>query len=102
MPEARALGALDARHPGNLSILLPGADSDALIGSLQPGVAVATGAACSSGIPSPSHVLLAMGLSVEDANSVLRFGLGRTTTEQDVEEAASRVAQAWARIRETS
>lgn len=102
VPEARALGALDARHPGNLSILLPGADSDALIGSLQPGVAVATGAACSSGIPSPSHVLLAMGLSVEDANSVLRFGLGRTTTEQDVEEAASRVAQAWARIRETS
>jgi cysteine desulfurase len=102
VPAARALGAPEARHPGNLSILLPGADSDALVGSLQPGLAVATGAACSSGTPSPSHVLIAMGLSGEEANSVLRFGLGRTTTEEDVEEAAWRVAQAWARIRETS
>ncbi|HJU16364.1 MAG TPA: cysteine desulfurase family protein [Stellaceae bacterium] len=102
VPGARVLGAPEARHPGNLSILLPDADADALIGSLQPGLAVATGAACSSGTPSPSHVLLAMGLSGEEANSVLRFGLGRTTVEEDVEEAAWRVARAWARVRETS
>lgn len=95
VPKGRALGALDARHPGNLSVLLPGADADALVGSLQPGLAVATGAACSSGTLSPSHVLLAIGLSGDDANSVLRFGLGRATTEQDVEEAAWRVTQAY-------
>jgi cysteine desulfurase len=96
---ARVLGAPEARHPGNLSMLFAGIDADALVGSLQPGLAVATGAACSSGTPSPSHVLLAMGLSRDDAGSVVRFGLGRATVQADVEEAAARVAAAYARLR---
>lgn len=99
VPEAQALGAPEARHPGNLSVLFPGCDADALIGSLQPQFAVAAGAACSSGMPSPSHVLLAMGLSHDDAGSVVRFGLGRATVPADVEEAAARVAAAYARLR---
>lgn len=98
VPEARVLGAPEARHPGNLSILFAGVDADALVGSLQPDLAVATGAACSSGTPSPSHVLLAMGLSRGDAGSVVRFGLGRATAQADVEEAAARVAAAYARL----
>ena len=96
VPGARVLGATDARHPGNLSMLFPNMDADALVGSLQPDLAIATGAACSSGTPSPSHVLLAMGLSSEEANSVARFGLGRGTVLADVEEAASRVVTAYA------
>ena len=97
-PAARVLGALEARHPGNLSMLFPGVDADALVGSLQPNLAVATGAACSSGTPSPSHVLLAMGLSRKDAGSVVRFGLGRATVPTDVEDAAVWVAAAYARL----
>jgi cysteine desulfurase len=96
---ARVLGAPEARHPGNLSVLFAGIDADTLGGSLQPGLAVATGAACSSGTPSPSHVLLAMGLSRDDAGSVVRFGLGRATVQADVEEAAARVALAYASLR---
>jgi cysteine desulfurase len=98
VPNARVLGALEARHPGNLSMLFVGVDADALVGSLQPGLAVATGAACSSGTPSPSHVLLAMGLSGDDAGSVVRFGIGRATLPVDVDEAAARVAVAYARL----
>ncbi|GAA0575941.1 cysteine desulfurase NifS [Craurococcus roseus] len=94
VPGARVLGAPGARHPGNLSVLFPGCDADALVGSLQPGLAVATGAACSSGTPSPSHVLLAMGLSVGEANSVVRFGIGRGNTEGEVEHAARVVGRA--------
>ncbi len=99
VPGARVLGAPEARHPGNLSVLFAGIDADALVGSLQPGLAVATGAACSSGTPSPSHVLLAMGLSRDDAGSVVRFGLGRATVQADVEEAAARVAMACGSLR---
>jgi cysteine desulfurase len=99
LPRVRVLGSLNARHPGNLSVLFAGVDADALVGSLQPGLAVATGAACSSGTPSPSHVLLAMGLSRDEAGSVVRFGLGRATVQADVDEAAARVAVACASLR---
>jgi cysteine desulfurase len=94
VPRARVLGAPEARHPGNLSMLFDGMDADVLVGSLQPDLAVATGAACSSGMPSPSHVLLAIGLSGEEAASVIRFGLGRGTNEGEVERAACLIAMA--------
>lgn len=100
VPGARFLGDPFARHPGNLSVLFPGFDADALVGSLQPGIALATGSACSSGALSPSHVLLAMGLPPDNAGSVVRFGLGRATVPADVEDVAERVAAACARLQE--
>ena len=48
-------------------------------------MAVSTGSACRAGVPQPSHVLLAMGLSDEEARGALRFSLGHTTTDDDVD-----------------
>lgn len=98
VPGAHVLGAAGERHPGNLSIRLPGCDADALVGSLQPLLSVATGSACSSGVPAPSHVLVAIGLTSEQAGEVLRIGLGRGTTEEEVERAAALVAEAADRL----
>ena len=63
-------------------------------------LAVSSGAACSSTDPSPSHVLLALGLSEDLARSTLRFGLGRFNTMAEVESAAETVAAAVTRLRE--
>jgi cysteine desulfurase len=57
------------------------------------GFAVSTGAACSSGRLEPSHVLLAMGISMEDARSTIRISLGRFTTAAEIESAAAAIAR---------
>ena len=68
------------------SLLLPGTDGETLLMSLDmDGFAVSTGAACSSGSPEPSPVLLAMGLSRDEAQCSLRVGLGWSNTREDVE-----------------
>lgn len=72
-------GDLHRRHPGNLSITFPGIDAKALIGKLQPNIAISTGSACTSGTYEPSHVLCAIGLSTKDADSTIRISLGRPT-----------------------
>ena len=66
------------------------------------GLAVSTGAACSSGAIEPSHVLTAMGLSPDIARASLRFSLGKQNTEDDVEFALALVPQTVARLRELS
>ena len=76
------------RHPGNLSVSFHGYDAHELIGMMQPNLAVSTGSACSSGIPEPSHVLRAIGLSGDQAESTIRFGIGRFSSEEDVIAAA--------------
>jgi cysteine desulfurase len=74
--------------PGCLSITLPSLDAaDLLLG--LPDLALSTGSACHSDAAEPSHVLLAMGRSVEEAHATLRFGLGRTTMAEEVERAAA-------------
>ncbi|MFF8284806.1 cysteine desulfurase family protein [Streptomyces albus] len=79
-----------ARLPGVTSITFPGLPADAVLAAM-PHVAASDGSACSSGAPSPSHVLLAMGRSREDADSTIRLSLGHATTEQDIERAAEAV-----------
>ena len=79
-------GALgDHRHPGNANIRFDGFDARDILGSLQPQLAASTGAACASGIPEPSHVLRAMGLTDEQSNASIRFSFGRYTTDEDIE-----------------
>ena len=73
IPDLQVNGAMDPRHPGNISIRLPGIDADVLAARLQPGVAVARGSACTSGQPEPSHVLRAIGLTAKGAGSCLRL-----------------------------
>ena len=84
----------DRRHPGNANIRFEGYSAQDILGSLQPKLAASTGAACASGIPEPSHVLRAMGLSEEQAQSSIRFSFGRFTTENDVRHAADLVRDA--------
>ena len=87
-----AMGNL--RHPGNANLRFDGLAAQDILGALQPRVAASTGAACTSGIPEPSHVLRALGLSAEQADCSIRFSFGRFTTDEELREAASLVSTA--------
>jgi cysteine desulfurase len=93
-------GTLDARLPGNLNVSFPGVDGEALLVSLSEDVAVSSGAACTAA--EPSHVLKALGRSTDLALASLRFGLGRWTTEGEVDDVATRVGQVVGRLRAMS
>ncbi len=74
------------RLPGNAHFSFPGCEGDSLLLLLDArGVEVSTGSACSSGVARPSHVLLAMGADEERARASLRFSLGHTSTQADVD-----------------
>ncbi|MDQ1662519.1 MAG: cysteine desulfurase [Blastococcus sp.] len=74
------------RLPGNAHLSFPGAEGDALLMLLDArGVECSTGSACSAGVARPSHVLLAVGADTDRARSSLRFTLGHTSTERDVD-----------------
>ncbi|MFM7062394.1 MAG: cysteine desulfurase family protein [Actinomycetes bacterium] len=76
----------DERLPGNVHLSFPGCEGDMLLMLLDAaGIDCSTGSACTAGIPEPSHVLLAMGSTTAQARSSLRFSLGESTTEADVD-----------------
>lgn len=93
-------GSMTARLASNLSLTFPGVDADHLVGSLQPAIAVSTGSACSAGMTQPSHVLRAIGLSEQDASSVIRVGFGRFNTVDEIESAARDIGQRAALLRD--
>ena len=100
VPEARLNGDPVRRLPGNAHLTFPGCEGDALLMLLDArGIECSTGSACNAGVPQASHVLLAMGLSEEDARSSLRFSLGHTSTEADVDALAAAIAPAVERAR---
>jgi cysteine desulfurase len=86
-----ATGAWEAgdgtrRLPGNAHLLVPGCEGDSLLYLLDAaGVECSTGSACQVGVPRPSHVLLAMGLTRDRARGALRLTLGHTSTDADVD-----------------
>lgn len=86
------------RLAGNLNLTFAGIDGEALMMSMKD-LAVSSGAACTSANPEPSHVLVALGLSLDEARSSLRFGLGRFTTDEEIAFAADAVAGAVAKLR---
>ncbi|MFI7525835.1 cysteine desulfurase family protein [Nocardia salmonicida] len=74
------------RLPGNAHFTFPGCEGDSLLMLLDAaGIECSTGSACNAGVASPSHVLIAMGVQPWQARSSLRFTLGHTSTEADVE-----------------
>ena len=101
LDQVRVNGALAARLPGNLNVTFGWVAADSLLMAL-PDLALSTGSACSSAESKPSHVLTAMGRSLEEARSSVRFGLGRFTTAEEVEYAAARVIEAVGRLRALS
>lgn len=92
-------GTLDARLPGNLNVSFEGIDGEALLVSLDD-IAVSSGAACTAA--EPSHVLVALGVSKDRALASLRFGLGRTTTTDEVDYAAVKISAVVSRLRSMS
>jgi len=94
-------GGMKHRLPGNLNIRFGGVDSDSLLMGIND-IAVSTGAACTAAKIEPSYVLKAMGLTDEQANSTLRFGIGRFNTEAEIDYAAERVIDTVKKLRELS
>lgn len=78
-------GDWSTRLAGNAHLLVPGCEGDSLLYLLDAaGIACSTGSACQAGVPQPSHVLLAMGLSEREARGALRLTLGHTSVPGDV------------------
>jgi cysteine desulfurase len=79
-------GHASDRLPNSLSVVVPDvAGDDVVIGLDLEGIACSTGSACTSGSSEPSHVLSAMGYPPSEARGSLRFSLGRTTTDDDID-----------------
>ena len=87
VPDAVLNGADgQGRLAGNAHFTFPGCEGDALLMLLDAaGIDCSTGSACSAGVPEPSHVLLALGVDARTARCSLRFSLGRTSTQEDVD-----------------
>ncbi len=80
----RVNGTMSSRLPNNLNLAFEGVDGEGLLTAMEE-VALSSGSACSSAEIEPSHVLKAIGLSDELTSGSIRFGLGRWTTEDDVD-----------------
>jgi cysteine desulfurase len=88
------------RLPGNAHFSFLGCEGDALLLLLDArGIACSTGSACTAGVAEPSHVLLAMGADEARARGSLRFSLGHTTTQADVDALGAAIGEAVARAR---
>jgi cysteine desulfurase len=86
----RVNGSMSSRLPHNLHVSFDRVEGESLLMALGD-LAVSTGSACSSGSQAPSHVLQAIGAVGEGAGASVRFGLGRTTTDADIDFAIDRV-----------
>jgi cysteine desulfurase len=91
-------GDRTSRLSGNLHISIPGIPNHAIIARVRHQLAISTGAACSSGVETPSHVLTALGLPSELIEGSLRIGLGKFTTESDITKAAELLTNAVAQV----
>ncbi|UPT65842.1 MAG: aminotransferase class V-fold PLP-dependent enzyme [Sphingobacteriales bacterium JAD_PAG50586_3] len=91
-------GDIHNRLPNTLNIQIEGIKSEKLI-TRVPQLAMATGSACTSALPQPSHVLMAMGLTEEQAYSSLRLSIGRFTTEEEIEQTALLLSEAIIKLR---
>ncbi len=86
VPRVKLNGPRDERLPNTLNVTLPGYRGESVVIALdQRGIALSSGSACRAGSPDPSHALLAMGMSEEDAHCALRFSLGRDNTDEDID-----------------
>ncbi|MBP3947695.1 cysteine desulfurase [Corynebacterium sp. Marseille-P3884] len=106
IPDARAtvLGREGVQVlPGHAHLIFPGANGDAMIMLLDSqGIEASTGSACNNGVNQRSHVLEAMGLPDDHADGALRFTLGRTTTEEDVQFLLDRLPEVIGKARDVA
>ncbi|MGA3166988.1 MAG: IscS subfamily cysteine desulfurase [Terriglobia bacterium] len=92
-------GSLEHRLPNNLNVSFPGLEVATLMTELND-IALSSGSACTSATPEPSYVLKALGVPEELAQTPLRFGLGRFSTEEEIEYSLRRVVEAVKRLRD--
>jgi cysteine desulfurase len=93
------IGERAARLPNTLNVRFVGFDADELLANI-PEVEVSTGSACNSAVQEPSHVLLAHGLSVSEANECVRFSFGTSTALHEIDFAARSIQFALGRLRD--
>ena len=99
-PESPFLSSLHHRLPGNVHICLPGVEGESVLLLLdQKGICASSGSACASGSLEPSHVLLAIGKSHEEAYSGLRLSLEETLTEEELEYTVEAIREAVEKLR---
>jgi cysteine desulfurase len=102
IPGVRVNSPHDRGLPNTLNLAFPAVRGETMLIALDlEGVEVSMGSACAAGAVEPSHVLIAMGRSVEVARSSLRLSLGWSTTADEVEEACRRIVAVWRRIART-
>ena len=89
------------RLPNTLNLTFPGVLGESMLIALDlEGIHVSMGSACAAGAIEPSHVLLAMGLTHDEARSSLRLSLGWNTTRNDIARAANIIPRVWRRVSE--
>ena len=95
----RRNGSATRSVPHLLNVSFEGVEGESLLAAIRPHVAVSTGSACTSTLAEPSYVLRALGRSERLSESSLRFGLGRTTTEADIDAAVAVLTREVSRLR---
>jgi cysteine sulfinate desulfinase/cysteine desulfurase-like protein len=94
IPGTKLNGHREQRLPNTLNLTLPGIRGESLVLALdQKGIAVSSGSACRAGLPEPSHALMAMGLSEEEAHCAVRFTLGLGNTMDEIDRTVSIIDQ---------
>ncbi|MCA0301579.1 MAG: IscS subfamily cysteine desulfurase [Proteobacteria bacterium] len=101
LPEIYVNGDLEHRIPGNLNISFAYVEGESLMMGIK-GLSVSSGSACTSASLEPSYVLRALGVEEEMAHTSLRIGLGRFTTEQEVDQAVDELVRHVTKLREMS
>lgn len=100
VPDARLTGDAHHRLPGSASFVLPGTSGESVLLQLEArGIVCSSGSACAAGSDDPSHVLIAMGVEPEVAQTAVRFTFGRTTTHEDLATTAAELAKAAQAVR---
>ncbi len=92
-PDAIVNGNEKTRWVGNLNVCFPGLDGDRLFVDIR-GLAVSSGAACASAVAEPSYVLQAIDVAEKDAKTSIRLGIGRMTTDEEIDFALDKLAEA--------
>jgi cysteine desulfurase len=102
IPDAKVNGSMTQRLAGNLNMVFPGVQSEALMIALKSEIAVSSGSACTTAAVLPSHVLKAISLTDEESHSSIRFGLGRYTITDDIAAASRLIDRECNRLRHFS
>ena len=100
-PNARVNGSMEQRLAGNLNMSFPGINNEAVIAAV-PEIAISSGAACTTSTMEPSHVLLALGLSKNEAYASLRFGIGRFNTKEEIKIASNSINRCMKKLQKMS